>query len=391
METEAILELTKFCVNNPELEQLESILGEFNIFEATGLTRQEIRHSKFLAFLLDPKESHGLGELFVTKLLQISVLEKSPDEVGVSALDIELMDLSDLQVACEVKNIDILLLSSKSRFAVVIENKVGSQEHSNQLPRYLRIVEDMKADWRVLPIFLSPAGDIPSDSRYFPVSYEQICAILVELLENRKSSIGPDIAIAISHYERLLRRHVVSDSKLNELCQQILTKHRRAIEVLIEHMEDPRVQAWEVTDECLEKHGFIRVERRWMPADWLNWVPKSNEAGSGYILNFFVDVYGKRLRLILEIQPGPVEIRSAIFEAVSKSKHLGSRRKVMTSQWTKILDFELSDTREPTGDKELWIRHINEQMSLFCKEILPEVELALKEAVQGFNSNIQNE
>jgi len=32
-----------------------------NIFEAAGMHRQEIRHSNFLAFLLRPQETHGLG------------------------------------------------------------------------------------------------------------------------------------------------------------------------------------------------------------------------------------------------------------------------------------------------------------------------------------------
>jgi hypothetical protein len=53
--TDQLAALTAFCVNNAELEQLEAMLAEFNVFEAAGLTSQEIRHSRFLSFLLDPK------------------------------------------------------------------------------------------------------------------------------------------------------------------------------------------------------------------------------------------------------------------------------------------------------------------------------------------------
>ena len=52
--------LQELIVNNPDLEKLEGLLDRFNLFEALGIVRQEIRHSDFLAFLLDPRQNHGL-------------------------------------------------------------------------------------------------------------------------------------------------------------------------------------------------------------------------------------------------------------------------------------------------------------------------------------------
>ncbi len=358
------------------------MLAEFNLFEAAGLTSQEIRHSRFLSFLLDPKGAHGLGETFVTRILQAAVQGRPPDEVGVTALDLELMDLNDLQVACEVQNIDLLLLSPANQFAVVIENKVGSGEHSNQLPRYLKSIESMKPGWRVLPVLLSPLGVEPTDARYFAISYEKVAEILTSILESRKASLGPDVTLALHHYERLLRRHVVSDSKLNELCQQIIAKHRKAIELLIEHIGDPKVLAWTITDKLLEEISFVRTERRWLPEPWLAWIPESNESPNGYIVGFWVDVYGKRLRLILEIQPGPIEVRAALFKACQRSQHLKSKRKEMTGQWTRILDYELASTRQPEGDPESWEKGIRGQVEHFSKVVLPEIEVILKQAVE---------
>ena len=45
--------LEAFLVENPDLERLELLLDEFNLFEAVGVVRQELRHSDFLGFLLD--------------------------------------------------------------------------------------------------------------------------------------------------------------------------------------------------------------------------------------------------------------------------------------------------------------------------------------------------
>src|SRR5215203_7509735 len=53
-----------------ELERVEELLGRFNVFETIGFTNQELMHSRFLAFLLDPKRNHGLGALFLRSFLK---------------------------------------------------------------------------------------------------------------------------------------------------------------------------------------------------------------------------------------------------------------------------------------------------------------------------------
>ena len=62
--------LEALVVDNPDLERLEALLDQFNIFEAIGAVRQEVRHSDFLAFLLNPQQNHGLGDTFLKRLLQ---------------------------------------------------------------------------------------------------------------------------------------------------------------------------------------------------------------------------------------------------------------------------------------------------------------------------------
>src|SRR3954452_1476430 len=62
--------LEAFVVEHSDLETLEGLVAQFNIFEAVGAVRQELRHSDFLAFLLDPRQNHRLGDAFVRRLLQ---------------------------------------------------------------------------------------------------------------------------------------------------------------------------------------------------------------------------------------------------------------------------------------------------------------------------------
>ena len=47
--------------NDAEFHELVEKTRRLNIFEVLGITKTEIRHSNFLAWLLDPKEAHGLG------------------------------------------------------------------------------------------------------------------------------------------------------------------------------------------------------------------------------------------------------------------------------------------------------------------------------------------
>jgi hypothetical protein len=46
-----------------------NIASKLNLFELVGLDRQEIKHSKFLTFLLTPVERHGLGDAFLKALI----------------------------------------------------------------------------------------------------------------------------------------------------------------------------------------------------------------------------------------------------------------------------------------------------------------------------------
>jgi len=76
-----LLALESLVVDNPYLERLETLLGQFNIFEALGAVRVEARHSDFLGFLLSPQKNHGLGDAFARRLYE-RVLQRHQDRQG---------------------------------------------------------------------------------------------------------------------------------------------------------------------------------------------------------------------------------------------------------------------------------------------------------------------
>ena len=93
--------LETLVVNNADLERLEALLDRFNIFEAVGLVRQEIRHSAFLAFLLDPQENHGLGDAFAKRLLQEAIMAAPDTSSPVTPIELSLWDLGQMEVRRE--------------------------------------------------------------------------------------------------------------------------------------------------------------------------------------------------------------------------------------------------------------------------------------------------
>ena len=132
---EKIKKLNDFLLSE-NLEELSDSAEQFNIFTALKLHRNEIRHSNFLSWLMNPYEKHGLRDYFLKEFLKEALKNFSQDEkIKAKIDDIVFEDFSDVEIRREYKNIDLLIINHKSKFLCLIENKIGSGEHSKQLER----------------------------------------------------------------------------------------------------------------------------------------------------------------------------------------------------------------------------------------------------------------
>src|SRR5215208_5168776 len=225
-------------VNNPDLERLEALVSRFNVFEAMGVVRHELRHSDFLAFLLDPRQTHGLGSIFAKRLLQRALQSSASAIIPLTPIHVDLMDLDRLSVRREWRSIDIFMADETNRLAVVIENKIDSTEHSDQLSNYWKMVRQEHPGWHVIGLYVTPDGDAPSHEGYVPISYGVIAGLVEEIGERRALMLHPDVRTLISHYAQMLRRHIVAESEIAVLCRQIYLKHRLALDLIFEHRPD---------------------------------------------------------------------------------------------------------------------------------------------------------
>ena len=127
--------LTDFVLDNPELERLEDIISDFNLFEVLNLQKQEIRHSNFLAWVLNPTQPHALGSYFLKRvLIKASSRGGSIGDNPISPIDVDVWDLSETLVLREENRIDILLLNEGEGFVCAIENKIDSQDIASNCP-----------------------------------------------------------------------------------------------------------------------------------------------------------------------------------------------------------------------------------------------------------------
>lgn len=101
-------------------QQLSQKMQTLNIFEVLGITNAEIRHSNFLAWLLDPNGNHGMGDKFLREFVsKLGQREVVPENVTVCI------------VRREWQHIDLLVLCQKEKYLLCVENKVFSGEHDN--------------------------------------------------------------------------------------------------------------------------------------------------------------------------------------------------------------------------------------------------------------------
>lgn len=356
--------LQKFLYNNVELERLESLVEDFNIFTALNILQKENIHSNFLSWMLDPKESHGLGDYFLIIFLKrvliqtTGFLEEEP-----SIFDVEGWNFEDVEVIREWKNIDIMLRSSQDHFVCIIENKVYSKEHSKQLQRYKEIISEEYPSYKRLLIFLSIEGEPPSDEEYIPIGYNNIVEILEIVLKNKEDQIGQEIFVFINHYLKMLRRYIMKDSEIQEICKKIYQKHKKALDLIYEYKPDQLQEIYQILIEHIENDEnfildvsgksyvrFITKNLDFIPKEGKGWTPNINR-----ILLFEITNFPDEITLALIIGPGSQEIRKQLYQVAKRSRTIFNavQKRTLARKWFKIYKKSLLSSKDfQDRDKE---------------------------------------
>jgi len=281
--------LDRFLADNPQLEELSDRLATFNIFRTLKIEKAEIPHSNVLAWLLDPGESHSLGDIVLRRVLSNILLQSNANIGGISAARVELMAFHDIEIRREWRNIDILVIDRTNKLLLLIENKIYSGESPMQLRKYQKTVSEEFPSFTLIPVFLTLTGDETSDgdtSSFISYSHLQVLAVLEKIFSQRQAQLPEQVAIFIRQYIDVLRRLTMEDESLVELCKTIYRRHREAIDLIVEYGMAGLGQ--QVAEDILSEEGEYEIlcSRSYsvwfLPKKWSGIIPE-NSTASGYL------------------------------------------------------------------------------------------------------------
>lgn len=271
----SILEQKQMLENlllSEDLEELNNRTNQFNVFNALKLQNNEIRHSNFLSWLMTPYENHELGDYFLKEFLKSAIKNfSSSEDTEIELKDVAFADLSDAEIRREYKNIDILIISPKNEFLCIVENKIWTGEHDNQLSRYANIVDKEFNGYKKLYVFLTPEIDIECELikreidnsklvHYIPMSYKQVYEVTNKVLKFKSKHLNNEVKIFIEHYQKMVERNIMgnTDKEIVDLCRKIYRENKAAIDLIIEN-SDSKADIFEALKEVLNERNDIDI------------------------------------------------------------------------------------------------------------------------------------
>ena len=179
---------------NVYYEFLKKYYKSDDIATVYGVDKFEIRHSNVLKWILEPKGDEAIDYLPIRNLLRL-IQEKNSYYKFFNSVDLTTTRIDKVTIQREKYNIDmfITLNINNEDYVIVIENKLESSIHDNQLKVYKDKVQDKYPNYKKLYVFLYP-GNNPEqekeakENQYIPITYQdvydKILKVIVELAPN---------------------------------------------------------------------------------------------------------------------------------------------------------------------------------------------------------------
>jgi hypothetical protein len=301
---------------------------------------------------------------------------------------VKAFDLVGTDVLREFNRIDLLIVNEPLDFAVIVENKVGTGEHDDQLRRYW---DSFRASYpritKILGVFLSPDGSIPSDPRYIPLRYSAIAEVVEAIRESNYKDLGADLSVLLRHYSDLLRREFMGDQKAEELAWTIHRNYSEAVTFIARsdpiaqvrnHLRNSIKEAKDLTYDS-ENSGEIRFTLPEWEQNPLALDPSGKSAG----WLFWFDDFHSDVKLRLGANPEVIRSRDSLLKAAASDSRLFSidREGKDTGGWPTVwIKFFLKIAEISRLDRQVVFGRIDERWRAFSEKDLPRIRAALLKA-----------
>jgi len=210
----------------------------YNIFVEANISGQEIRHSSYLANLLDTNGKHFQGNLFLKNFIEeLKLYDTLENSKAIHNFDYNnyTVTTEEYNETSEAKGLmDIVLKDGKH--AIIIENKTGTKDHDGQLVKYKDFIENVE-DYKDLDdyiiLYLTPHGEVPTDikarndPKIVPISYiDDVKICMQNSLENISNEKLKDIITQYIDAIQLYAFDLPVDWSYNLSALELITKEK---------------------------------------------------------------------------------------------------------------------------------------------------------------------
>ncbi len=268
MQKQNVTILDKLESLQAELEKIKAIENvKANIFDAVGMERQEVKHSAFIAWLLDPGKPHGLGNKFLSEFCKqlfrnesVSVQARNRNALVAAGIRSE-DDLSDFINDKKVEiyrervlvdsesRIDIYIESKATKTAIVIENKVFTDNHDDQLYRYIEQLNTYsRANHNLIDrkifVYLTPQGTVPDNRQEHSDAHERYCLFsyrtILRMIEKiKKDCTEQRVLFLMEDYVAMVKKNILKeDEQVRAKCREIYRAYEAEISLLLRYNSD---------------------------------------------------------------------------------------------------------------------------------------------------------
>lgn len=250
----------------------------FNLFSVLRTNSDEVYlHSRFLAFLLNPKASHGCGSSLLKTLLEV--------------LHIEDFDVETASVQAEFKDIDIFVRNAKSQ-AIIIENKIYHHDEDEQIYRYDQLIRRQGYTF-ITNLYLTLDGSEPSEQSSKGVKVDLISyeTDIINWLERCVPLVARDAGLreSVFQYIELLKKLTSTDQGgiyMSELKKKVLEGDNLLLVADIE-------QAYKEALIDLQDQIWVRI-RTYREATYPDMPKPEDTANRDAIRNYYSKSRGNR-------------------------------------------------------------------------------------------------
>lgn len=218
------------------------------------------------------------------------------------------------------------------------------------------------------------------------MSYAQVCVVLEQITSTNSYGMNDDVRMGLRHYAEMLRRYVVAESEISDLCRRIYEQHREALDLIYEHRPDRQSFVHELLERFITDNPELELDtssksvvRFWVKkidAPLLrqseNWTPSKR------ILLFEFDNGPRELKLRLYIGPGPSHLREKLYEIARTKKPL-KPLDAFRPKWNAIFNYHFVRAESYEKPEAEFEEIVNKQWLHFLETDLPAI-VAIVEA-----------